>query len=188
MYKGILQIVLSLGTSPIPSWKKLAEQDTSNSTDFLNRFFYPLLGLTTLATFVGVLWNQKGFDLESALKSASLTFMTLFAAFFLSAFLLNKLFVYRFKQADNLQHTQYFVGYILSLSYVIDMLTALLPALFFLKFGLLYLPYIVWVGSEYFIPIEEKNRTRFMVCTTFVLIALPWAIEKLFLFLMPRLS
>ncbi|MEG0948106.1 MAG: hypothetical protein RR212_05360 [Bacteroidales bacterium] len=188
MYKVILQTILSLGTSPIPSWKRLAEKNTSDSTEFLNKFFYPLLGLTTLATFVGILWNRKGFELEYALKSASLTLMTLFAAFFLSSFVLNKLFVRFFKQADNLQHTQHFVGYVLSFSYVIHMLMALLPALFFLKFGVLYIPYIIWVGSESFIQIEEKNRIRFMVITTAVLFILPSVIEKVLLFLMPRLS
>lgn len=188
MYKVILQTILSLGTSPIPSWKRLAEQDTSDSSGFLGKFFYPLLGVTTLATFVGILWNRKGFELEYALKTASLTLMTLFSAFFLSAYLLNKVFVRFFKQPDNLSHVQHFVGYVASFSYVIHMIMALLPALFFVKFGLLYIPYVIWVGSENFIPIEEKDRIRFMVTTSFILFWVPILVEKVLLFLMPRLS
>lgn len=188
MYKVILQTIVSLGTSPIPSWKKLAEKDTSNANEFLSRFFYPLLGLATLTTFVGILWNRKGFELEYALKSASLTFITLFAAFFLSSRILNKIFVRYFKQQDNLQHVQHFVGYVLSFSYVILILMSLLPALFFVKFGVLYIPYIIWVGSQNFIPVEEKLRIRFMVVTSVVLFCIPTIVEKVLLFLMPRLS
>ncbi|MEG1586953.1 MAG: hypothetical protein RR346_08760 [Bacteroidales bacterium] len=188
MYKVILQTIISLGTSPIPSWKKLAERDTSASAEFLSRFFYPLLGLTTLATFAGVLWNRKGFELEYALKNASLTLMTLFSAFFLSAYLLNKVLVRFFNQPDNLPRVQHFVGYVCSFSYVIQMIMALLPALFFVKFGLLYIPYVIWVGSESFIQIEEKNRIRFMVTTSVILFVVPIFIEKILLLLMPRLS
>lgn len=188
MYRGILETIVSLGASPIPSWKKLAEKDTSNVNEFLSKFFYPLLGLTTLATFVGILWNKKGFPLEDAFKSASFTFIMLFATFFLSSRILNKVYVSYFNQKDNLPHVQYFTGYVLSFSYLIQILMALLPALFFVKVGILYIPYIIWVGSQSFIPVEEKSRIRFMVATSAVLYAVPYIFEKVLLFLMPRLS
>lgn len=188
MYKQLFQIIVSLGVSPIPSWKKLAENDTSDSAVFLNKFIYPLLGLTTLANFVGILWNRKGFPIESALKSASVTLVSLFAGFFLAAYLLNKILVRYFGKSDNLSHTQYFVGYIASFGYVIQIILSLLPTLFFVRFALLYVIYVIWVGSESFMQIEEKMRIRFMVITSIILFVAPVIIQELMLKLMPRLS
>ena len=188
MYKSIFETIVTLGTNPVPTWKKLAQNISSEGETFLSRFVYPLIGMTTLANFIGILWNRKGFQFEYALKSSAVTFVTLFAAFFLASYILNKLFIRYFNKPDSLPLTQQFVGYTYSFSYVIQILQSLLPSLFFLKFALLYVIYVIWVGSDSFMNIPEKSRIKFMAVVSFVLFVVPILIEKIFFMLMPRLS
>lgn len=186
MYKNILETVLSLGISPEPAWKKLANDENGKSEEFLSKFLYPLLGLVALATFIGLLF-KKGFEIEYALKTASVTFVSLFAGFFLASFLLNEISKKFFNREDNLPQIQRFVAYVSSFSYVISIIQAIFYDLFFLRFFLLYVIYIIWIGCEKFLKIEEKERYKFMITATGVLYFSPLVIEKLMRFMMPGL-
>ena len=174
--------------SPIPYWKKLSEEKTDQPTQFFNSYLYPLLGLTALATFIGAVINQKENVIELALKSSAVTFVTLFTAFFLSAYLLNKILIKYFNKADNLVKSQLFVGYISSISYVITMIHVMLPELFFIKYALFYMIYIIWIGSEYYLHIDEKKRLSFLIIASILMYATPALLSKVMLMLMPKLS
>lgn len=187
MYRSILQTILNLGISPVPFWKGLGEGGDFKET-FLSKFLYPLLGFTAVATFIGLLFRFKEYNIEYALKTATVTFVSLFAGFFLAAFLLNEVAKKFFAQPDNLPRTQQFVGYVSSLGYAIISLQALFYDLFFLKFFLLYAIYLIWVGSEHFLQIPEKKRYQFMIVATLILYLSPTFIQYLMFKLMPGLS
>lgn len=188
MYKAIIKTIFSLSISPVNCWKELANEREKDSQEFLSNFLYPLLGLTTFASFLGNLLHHKEMSIEFALKATSVTFVSLFAGFFLAAFLLNEAMKYFFGQKDDLSSSRLFVGYVSSCSYMILMAQALVPELFFLKFALLYLLYIIWIGSDHFMGIHEKHKIKFLIISTFVLAFSPYLVEKAMLILMPGLT
>ncbi len=188
MYKTILHTLFSLSISPVTSWAELDTEADIDNKSFLDKFLYPVIGFTTLATFLGKLFYSKGYDIEYALKSASVTFVSLFAGFFLAAFVLNEAMKFFFRRDDNIVKCRLFVGYVSCCCYMITTLLAILPELFFLKFALLYVLYIIWVGSDKFMGIGEKARIKFLILSTAIIVASPYMVEKVMLMLMPGLS
>ena len=155
---------------------------------FFVNYLYPLMGATTIAAFVGTLFNKKEAVLECAIKESILCFVTLFVAFFISSYILNMINVKYFKLGNNLLRTQMFVGYISSISYALMMIQSLLPELFFIKFAHYYILYIIWTGSEHFLKIQDKKRLIYMIASGALLYSIPFFVRKFLLLLMPGLS
>ena len=151
-------------------------------------YLYPFLGATTISVFLGTFFHKTGTILEIALKESILIFVSLFCAFFLSSYILNRVNVRFFEQKDNLLKTQMFVGYISSIAYVIKMIQALLPELFFVNFAMYYILYIIWTGSEHFMDIQSNKRLYYLIVSSVILYIIPIIMEKIMVFLMPGLS
>ena len=188
MHKNLIQTIITLGISPIPSWKSLNDTEEEKGKTFLMNYLYPFLGATTISVFLGTFFHKKGTILEIALKESILIFVSLFCAFFLSSYILNKVNVRFFEQKDNLLKTQMFVGYISSIAYVIKMIQALLPELFFVNFAMYYILYIIWTGSEHFMDIQSNKRLYYLIVSSVILYIIPIIMEKIMVFLMPGLS
>ncbi len=188
MQKSLINILVSLGISPIPSWSYIEKEQEPISKDFFANYLYPMMGATTIAVFFGTLFNKKEAVLECAIKESILCFITLFAAFFISSYVLNKINVRYFQMSNNLLKTQMFVGYISSLSYTLIMIQSLLPELFFIKFANYYILYIIWTGSEHFLKIQDKKRLIYMISSGAILYFIPFFVRKFMLFIMPGLN
>ena len=115
MFKKIFQNIVTLGISPISYWKQISDENEDNNDKFFNTFLFPYIGITTLITFISIFLNKKNADLEFAIKSSSITFVSFFVGFFVASFLLKE-YIDRFVSKDiSLYKTQKFVGYVFSL-------------------------------------------------------------------------
>lgn len=187
MYKDIIRWVIDLIFKPAKTWELLAKKEETQE-EFLSRFLYPLIGLVTAVAFVGVLFTQKEFDLELALKSSIRTLVSYFGGFYLGAYLMNEIWHGLFKRERNMKLWVCFVGYSSSLMYALDIVLTLLPDFFFLQIFFLYTFYIIWEGSGSYMQVEENARMKFVWFTTFVVLLAPFIVEKLLSMLMPGLS
>ena len=93
--------------------------------EFLSRFIYPLIGLVTVAAFLGVLFTRKEFDVELALKSSIKTLVASFGGFYLGAYLLNEAWQGLFKREKDMKLCQRFVGYSSSLMFALNVIPGL---------------------------------------------------------------
>ena len=187
MYKEIFQWVIAIITQPAKAWDLLTKKDEKND-EFLSRFVYPLIGLVTVAAFLGVLFTRKEFDIELALKSSIKTLVSSFGGFYLASYFLNELWQGLFKREKDMKLCQRFVGYSSSLMFALNIILMLLPEFFFLRIFILYTLYIVWEGAGPYMQIEENIRLKFVSITTAIILITPLLIEFILVLLMPGLS
>ncbi len=186
MYKDLFKWVVAIISQPGKAWKELSEKEEKGD-EFLTRFVYPLIGLATVAAFVGVLFTHKVFSIEIALKSAIKVLVALFGGFFLAAYLLNEIWSKYFHREKDLKLCQRFVGYSSAMMFSLNIVMAILPEadFFFLRILLLYTFYIVWEGAGPYMKIEENVRLKFVIIASALTIFLPEIIGRLLFMLMP---
>lgn len=186
MYKEIFKLVIAIVSQPARAWGMLARREEKGD-EFLSRFVYPLIGLVTVAAFLGVLFTRKEFDVELALKSSIKTLVSSFGGFYIGSYLLNELWLSVFKRPKDLKLCQRFVGYSSSLIFSLSIILMLLPEFFFLRIFILYTFYIVWEGAGPYMQIENKTRLKFVAITTAIILLTPALIEVILFMLMPGL-
>lgn len=186
MYKAIIKWVIALISQPAKAWEALTRKDENNDA-FLTRFVYPLIGLVTLAAFLGVMFTRKEFDLELALKTSIKTLVSSFGGFYVAAYLLNEVWQTLFKREKNLKLCQRFVGYSSSLMFTLNIILMLLPEFFFLRIFVLYTVYIVWEGAPIYMQVTEKEQLKFVGIATILILFAPAIIDVILFMLMPGL-
>lgn len=90
---------------------------------------------------------------------------------------------------EKAKQVQLFVGYTLSVYMLITIFLNLFMGMFsFLRFAPLYIIYVIWEGSKYYMDINENKRLIFVVLSSLILIFSPDIIERFMFILMPGLG
>ncbi len=186
MYKELIKWVIIIISQPSRAWEILSKKE-ENQEEFLSRFLYPLIGLVTVAAFIGLMFSRKEFDTELALKSSITALVSSLGGFYVGAYFLNEIWQGLFKREKDLPLWFRFVGYASALMFALNIVLMLLPEFFFLRIFILYTFYIVWEGATPYMQIEENERLKFAGISTIVILATPALIEFLLLLLMPGL-
>ena len=184
MLNDIYKRLTGLIFKPGETWEQFSLQE-ENQDRFLWRFIYPLMGLIALSAFLGILFTRKEFDFEVALKITLRTLISVVGGFFLGAYFLNEVWKSIFNQPKNIELCRFFVGYSSALLFVMNMITALLPEFFFLQILVLYTVYIIWEGATGFMKVAEKERLKFTIIASLIVIVTPFVIEHVLRMLMP---
>jgi hypothetical protein len=188
MYKELFKWVIAIVSQPGKAWGVLSKKEEKGD-EFLTRFVYPLIGLITVAAFVGILFKQKEFSVELALKSSIKALVSYFGGFFLASYFLNELWQSVFKQEKDIKLCQRFVGYSSALMYSLSIILLLLPVsdFFFLRIFILYTVYIVWEGATPYMQVSDAIRLKFTIIASVLIVSLPEIIGLLLFMLMPGL-
>ncbi|MBE6301091.1 MAG: YIP1 family protein [Parabacteroides distasonis] len=187
MFSEIFKIIVAIISQPTKTWEMLAKKD-ENEDAFLSRFIYPLIGIVSVAAFVGVLFTRKEFDVELALKSSIRTLVSVFGGFYVASYVLNEFWQGLFNREKDLKLCQCFVGYASSLMFALNIVLTLLPEFFFLRIFVLYTFYIIWEGATPYMQVNETERMKFVGISTTLILLTPWIIEIILSMLMPGLS
>lgn len=187
MFSEIFKIIVAIISQPTKTWEMLAKKD-ENEDVFLSRFIYPLIGIVSVAAFVGVLFTRKEFDVELALKSSIRTLVSVFGGFYVASYVLNEFWQGLFNREKDLKLCQCFVGYASSLMFALNIVLTLLPEFFFLRIFVLYTFYIIWEGATPYMQVNETERMKFVGISTTLILLTPWIIEIILSMLMPGLS
>jgi hypothetical protein len=193
MYKELFRQVFGFISRPGKAWRELAQKEEKGD-EFLVGFVYPLIGLVTAAAFLSILFTEKEFHTERAIKEAIKALVSSFGGFFLAAYLLNELWKGGFKRGDNLRLCQRFVGYASVAMFSIHIVFFLLPLLplsefFILRVAILFVAtlYIVGEGAVVYMGIGEKMRIKFALMVSTLIVLMPEIIRWLLFMLMPGL-
>ena len=101
--------------------------------------------------------------------------------YFLAAYLINGMRVKMFMMDSDMPLTQQFAGYALVVLFLLQIIIGILPD--FNIIGLLlqfYIVYVVWEGASTLMEVEEKDRLRFTIISSILLIACPMLIQFIF--------
>lgn len=168
-------------SSPAKAWEEISIEDRRL---VFTKFVYPMIGLCGLAVFIGSLvdngWGgPQSFQL--AMTNCCAVAVALFGGYFLASYIINSLQIRLFGMPNNIHLTQQFAGYALVVTFLIRMITGILPNLTII--GLLlqfYIVYVIWEGTIIIMGVKEKNRLRYTLMVSAILLICPAIIQYVF--------
>ena len=85
------------------------------------------------------------------------------------------------EQRDDILLSQQFAGYSMTVTFLLQILTGILPDLGIISILLqFYIIYLVWEGSEYLLAVTEEKRTVLTVIASIILLVCPPLIRFVF--------
>jgi len=192
MYKNLFERIWGILVSPSKTWDKIA-QDPNNKKKYLTSYFYPLITLVAVTAFLNPF--IKGYEelewkatLLVGLRFCIVSFVSSLIGFFLTAKALNYSFVRWFGIKPDGRKSEMLTAYASTPVLVVSILTRLLSDFFFMKLLFFYVIVLVWEASTHFYSIEESKQSKFTTLATLAILAVPFLVEQLFLFLLPGLK
>lgn len=181
-YKSLFHTALLLISSPARAWEEIRLEEDRRTV--FTAFVYPMIGLCGLSVFIGSLLLKGWSGPESfqyAMTQCCAVAVSLFGGYFLAAYLINTLRVHLFMQDDDINLTRQFAGYALVVPFLLQIIIGVLPDFHIIAMLLqFYIVYVVWEGSRSLMEVEEKDRLRFTVIASILLIVCPEVIQLLF--------
>lgn len=177
MLKNIFFIIIQLITAPQDAWQSLSEKKQTQK-EFHDHYLFPIIGIIAFTSFVGGLWLTRDGNMQIALKNVISGTVTVFAGYYIVSFILNELST-RFGMLKDEDLFRRFTGYSSSLLYALYILLPLFPDFFVLWLFAFYTGYIVYIGAEYYLNVEEEKRVNFTSIATVVLLLVPGLINIL---------
>ena len=181
-YNSLFHTALLLISSPARAWEEIRLEEDRRTV--FTAFVYPMIGLCGLSVFIGSLLLKGWSGPESfqyAMTQCCAVAVSLFGGYFLAAYLINALRVRLFMQDDDINLTRQFAGYAMVVPFLLQIIIGVLPDFNIIAMLLqFYIVYVVWEGSRSLMEVEEKDRLRFTVISSILLIVCPAVIQLLF--------
>ena len=181
-YKSLFHTALLLISSPARAWEEIRLEEDRRTV--FTAFVYPMIGLCGLSVFIGSLLLKGWSGPESfqyAMTQCCAVAVSLFGGYFLAAYLINALRVRLFMLDDDINLTRQFAGYAMVVPFLLQIIIGVLPDFNIIAMLLqFYIVYVVWEGSRSLMEVEEKDRLRFTVISSILLIVCPAVIQLLF--------
>lgn len=162
-YKWLYNRFVSLLISPSKAWKSISKEDSN--IDVQLSYVYPILGLCALIGFLSSFFVNLGEKItpyeifQKAIITACCTSIPLFAIFFITIFILQKIIPSLFKIKVDKHTINTIVGYSMSVMFLSYMLLA-----FNWDFQILiwlmqiYTIFIVWEGCSCLLNLEDNQK------------------------------
>ena len=169
-------------SSPAKAWEEIRLRKDIREVSF--EYVYPMIGLATLSVFIGSI-VERGWasaeDYRYAMTQCAGVVVALFGGYFLSAYLINRVRVQMLSQRDDILLSQQFAGYAMTVTFLLQILTGILPDLGIISMMLqFYVIYLVWEGSDKLLEVAEDKRTVYTVISTVILMVCPWLLRFVF--------
>ena len=181
-YKELFDRALLLISSPARAWEEIRLEEDRRKV--FTAFVYPMIGLCGLSVFIGSLlvkgWSGPQ-SFQYAMTQCCAVAVSLFAGYFLAAYLIDELRVRMLMQEKDIFLSRQFAGYALVVHFLLQIVIGILP-----DFGIIalllqfYIVYVVWEGTDVLLHIDEKKRLSFTLLTSLALLASPMFIEMVF--------
>lgn len=173
---------MKLISSPAKAWEEIRLEEDRRKV--FGAFVYPMIGLCGLAVFIGSLlvngWGGPQ-SFQIAMTQCCAVAVALFGGYFLAAYAINQLRVQIFGMSDDIALTQQFAGYALVVTFLLKIITGLLPDFSIIGWLLqFYIVYVVWEGAPVVMQVDEKNRLKFTIFSSLLLIVCPVVIQFVF--------
>lgn len=182
MYQNLVGRLKALVLEPRKEWRKIFAENSTNN-EVLSHFNIPLIGLYTLAVFIGYLVSHQGLDFERALKNSIFTFASCFFSLFVAYFILQKT-LRLFGQVFEKQHVFKLIAVSSVTIYIVGTIVALFPETYFvINLFNLYVFYLVWLAFPELKELKKEAHVWLTLLVGCVILLLPVLIEYLFSFI-----
>ncbi len=188
MIKNIFETVILLITQPAKAWTIISKRNETHQ-EYLSRFVYPLIALTTISAFLGKFHEHSENAMPFALKEATTVLTSLLGGFYIASFALKQIVNHWFPTIKgDIKFFQRYVGYASSITFIIISVLELIPDFFFVKIAELYIIYIIWESIGSFVQLDEKKRITFTATVSALILLSPFFVEKILFSLMPGMK
>lgn len=181
-YKELFHIALQLISSPATAWEEIRLEEDKRKV--FTSFVYPMIGLCGLSVFLGTIFSLGWSGPQSfqmAMTKCCAVAVSLFGGYYLAAYLLNEVAMRMLGRDDDHLLMQQFAGYAMVVPFALKIIIGLLPDFNIVAILLqFYIAVLIWEGSEKLLQIEEKERLRFTIFATALLIGCPAIIQFVF--------
>ena len=147
-------------------------------------YVYPMIGFAALSVFLGSIFERgwgSAEDYQYAMMQCAAVVVSLFGAYFLSAYLINKVRIRVLEQPDDMLLSQQFAGYSMTVTFLLQILTGILPNLGIISMLLqFYVIYLVWEGSEKLLDVTEDKRAALTMLASVILLVCPPLLRLVF--------
>lgn len=174
LYKNLFVRFWRLLIQPAKEWASIKSEDKSFNA-VLSDFALPLMGLSTVATFVGFVINHQGFNAELSMKHATLVFVSLFGGLYLVFFIMSLILSMKGLRR---REVMALATYSSSLWYVVTFIIAVIPELVGIYLIIFYSIYIIHIGVEQYMTQTNRGYQIFMTLLLFLLVHLTPSIIK----------
>lgn len=179
-YKKLFKRAILLISSPAKAWEEISQEDRRA---VFATFVYPMIGLCGLSVFIGTLLDSglTPISFQRAMTECCAVFVSLFGGYFLAAYGINQLGIKMFGLKNDLSSVHQFAGYALVVTFLLDIVTGILPGFFILSWIFqFYIIYIVWEGSSKLMHVDEKKQMSYTIMASLLLIFCPAILEFVF--------
>jgi len=168
--------------SPKVGWQYIDDRCYS-AQRVLGAFFYPLLAILAISSFVPLIYDSASNTLSSALMSAIVAFAKYMLTYYLCVYLLSGFYPQFTRSSLAMSKLSNYVIYNLSFLIVLQILINVLNAEFSpLFFMVLYMPYIAYRGVD-FLCIDNDKSIKFVLISSIMMISFPifigWILSSL---------
>lgn len=179
-YKELFNKMAFLLSSPGRFWEKEAAE--GQGSRMMSEYVYPLIGLCGLSEFIGTFIGR---DVSSEFFQWALTrccaiAVSLFGGFFVAVYLLDKISWNLFNKYIPKETLQVFVGYSMTVLFVLDMVNGLISIEILHWIFQLYTVAVVFEGARRFLEIPESKLTSYTVVASILILLSPVMIEFVF--------
>lgn len=185
-YKAVLLRVKNMVLSPAKEWEDV-KSNVPSSSEAISMYAIPVIGLLSLASFLGVLINNQGVNFQFALVEAIVTFCGAYFSIYVAGFILGELHEVLAIEKDKQAILKY-IPFAYSVFYLIIFITELIPELFFIKILILYTVYLVWEQASVIFNFEENDRVKYTAVYSLVILAVPALLFKIMTFLVQNVT
>lgn len=143
-FNAIIQRAKKIIINPAEEWQVIKEEP-ENKSEVIKNYALPFIILVTIATFLGNLIFTNYLNVGFMVANAAVTFIGLFLAVYISAYLINEL-APGFESKKDIDAAFKLVIYSYTAVFISQTIANLIPPLFFMAIFGLYSVYLLWLG------------------------------------------
>ncbi|MGL5771382.1 MAG: YIP1 family protein, partial [Bacteroidales bacterium] len=145
---------------------------------FMEEFLYPLIGVYAVILFIGKYFDLNEFNVQEMLRHTLAQITSLILSFYLIAVALCSLSKKYLDTDIPLQKMQIFIGYILSVDIVVNIILEFsLPQIFYALS--LYMIVLLWEGPGIFLNLKDEKKITIGIATIAVFYVLKTVITSI---------
>ena len=185
-YKFPLTQVWNICSKPDATLRYESLLNVFYGKNILKQYIMPQAEILFFVVFLFSLLYSE-FNLALALVTAIFNCFSFIVSYGVLCFFVRWVSLKWFVKQFDVRNVSIMVASLMSVTFVVNLFTALMPNMFFLKLFYVYMFYLVWLMSEGVVDVAEENRNKYMVFIALIVIAMPIIVMILLKKMVPNL-
>ncbi len=183
--KRIIQQPWELLTSTPVTWDKIVSVKISKN-EVRNRFVFPWIIVCVIVTFVFKSLYSTNKSIETGFINSIICAVSLLGAYFLSKAVCFWYLRKHYQEKYSVVISEIIVGYSFTITFILEIITTILPDLFYLQILNIYTAYLIWEACRAILKLSEEERGNIVLVFTSVIILSPVIISKIVHLMLPN--